>query len=104
MSYDDEYEEKVEDGKKIDILTKDLEDRFNNEQEDEKKEDRSKIYMKNSRIPTILAGFITLATGIAVLVQAIWMTNIFGNLNRYVIISVGMLLIIIGIFTVSRSN
>ncbi len=107
MNYEDEDEEnRVEDEKKIDILAKDLEEKFNDSQEDEiieEKEERKRMYMDTIRVPTTIAGFITLGTGIAVLTRAIWMTSIFGDITWYVILCVGILLIIIGVFAVSRS-
>jgi len=104
MDLEEENEEnKIEDEKKIDILAKDLGDKFNEEQKEVKEERSSGIYMDTFRLPIIIAGFITLGTGIAVLTKAIWMTSIFGDLTWYVTLSVGILLIIIGIFAVSRS-
>ena len=107
MSLEDENEEnKVEDEKKIDILSKDLEEKFkdsNEEEMKEEKEERKRMYIDTIRLPTTIAGFITLGTGIAVLTKAIWMTSIFGELTWYVILCVGILLIIIGVFAVSRS-
>jgi F0F1-type ATP synthase assembly protein I len=92
--------------KKITLLENDLKEKFKEGKKNndiEKKEENCSMYIDTIRLPTTIAGFITLGTGIAILVKAIWMTSIFGDLTWYVILLVGILLIIIGIFAVSRS-
>jgi F0F1-type ATP synthase assembly protein I len=107
MIDEDEYNQhKGDDEKKITALATDLKEKFKEEKKDKdikKNEENRSMYIDTIRLPTTIAGFITLGTGIAVIVKAIWMTSIFGDLTWYVILLVGILLIIIGIFAVSRS-
>ena len=105
-----------EENRKIDILSKVLEKNIKDKEREleEKKEEledkesreneeESMIYVEKIRIPTTIAGFIVLGTGIAVLLKAIWTTSMLGGTTWYVLLFVGILLIIIGIVAVSRS-
>ena len=106
-----------EDEGKIDILAKVLEKNIKDKEgelekeklEEEDKESRedeeeSMIYVEKIRVPTTIAGFIVLGTGIAVLLKAIWTTSLLGETTWYVLLFVGILLIIIGMVAVSRST
>ena len=106
-----------EDDEEIDILAKGLEKNIKDkegelEEEKEELEDKesreneeeSMIYVEKIRVPTTIAGFIVLGTGIAVLLKAIWTTSLLGETTWYVLLFVGILLIIIGIVAVSRST
>ena len=117
MGWEDEDDVREdEDDRKIDILAKvleknikDKEEEKEEELEEEDKESReneeeSMIYVEKIRVPATIAGFIVLGTGIAVLLKAIWTTSLLGETTWYVLLSVGILLIIIGIVAVSRST
>jgi hypothetical protein len=69
--------------------------------EGDKMEDGSGIKIK---LPTTIAGFVILATGIVVLLKGIWMTSPLGTFTWGVILSVGLLLIIIGVIAISRGE
>lgn len=114
---EDDVRENEDDGK-IDILAKvleknikdkegELEEELEEELEDKESrenEEESMIYVEKIRVPTTIAGFIVLGTGIAVLLKAIWTTSLLGGTTWYVLLFVGILLIIIGIVAVSRST
>lgn len=117
MGWEDEDDvTEEEENRKIDILAKvleknikDKERELDEKEEPEDKESReneeeSMIYVEKIRMPTTIAGFIVLGTGIAVLLQAIWTTSLLGGTTWYVLLFVGILLIIIGIVAVSRST
>ena len=117
MGWEDEDDvTEEEENRKIDILAKvleknikDKERELDEKEEPEDKESReneeeSMIYVEKIRMPTTIAGFIVLGTGIAVLLKAIWTTSLLGETTWYVLLFVGILLIIIGIVAVSRST
>ncbi len=107
-----------EDERKIDILAEVLEknikdkegelekekEELEEDKESREDEEESMIYVEKMRVPTTIAGFIVLGTGIAVLLKAIWTTSLLGETTWYVLLFVGILLIIIGIVAVSRST
>lgn len=63
---------------------------------------RNKIfYNRELFIVKTIAGFIILATGITVLLKGVWMTAPIGTMTWGVILSVGMMLIIIGVIAIS---
>ena len=63
---------------------------------------RNKIfYNKELFIVKTIAGFIILGTGITVLLKGVWMTTPIGTMTWGVILSVGMMLIIIGVIAIS---
>ena len=73
------------------------------EVEIERDEELNDIYSDKIEVPIIIAGFITLGTGIAVLSKAVWMTSPLGDISWYVTLFVGILLVLIGIFAISCS-
>ena len=62
---------------------------------------KRKWYVGEIRLPSTVAGFIVLATGIIVLLKGVWMTSPIQLLTWGIILGVGMLLILIGTVSIS---
>jgi len=58
-------------------------------------------YLQKIIISRTIAGFVILGTGIIVLLKAVWMTAPLGTLTWGVILSVGMLLILLAVVSIS---
>ena len=62
---------------------------------------KKQLLEEKIRVPSTVAGFIILATGITVLLKGVWMTSPLGTLSWVIILAVGVLLILTGTVTVS---